>query len=149
MHEGFSGGAFVGADGGLLGVATAASIRGLGVVIPATIAWTVAASLLEHGTAKRGYLGIAAQQVSVPEKQKAVVGADDALLVVGVRDGTPAADAGVLLGDLLLSLDGHPLSSPDDLLDLLAGERVGGPASLRLVRGGAALEVVVTVGERR
>src|SRR5436190_13443459 len=55
MHEGFSGGAFVDTGGKILGVATAISIRGLGVVIPAATAWTAAAALLEHGTLKRGY----------------------------------------------------------------------------------------------
>src|SRR5687768_327843 len=93
MHEGFSGGALLGADGRLLGVATAAAIRGLGVVIPAAIAWAAVADVLQRGTVKRGYLGIAAQAVRVPEKQRAS-GAPDALLVVGVKDGTPAADAG-------------------------------------------------------
>src|SRR5262245_21141681 len=57
MHDGFSGGAFLAVDGGLLGVTTAASIRGLGVVIPAGIAWRTAATLAEHGSLKRGYLG--------------------------------------------------------------------------------------------
>jgi S1-C subfamily serine protease len=149
MHEGFAGGAFVGADGGLLGVATAASIRGLGVVIPASIAWTTAADLLERGTLKRGYLGIAAQVVHIPERQHPQAGRDEAVLVVGVKDGTPAAEAGLLIGDLLLSLDGHPLSSPDDLFDLLSGERVGRPVSLRLLRGGVATELAVTVRERQ
>ena len=149
MHEGFSGGALVGADGGLLGVATAASIRGLGVVIPASIAWAAAASLLERKTLKRGYLGIAAQPVSVTGKQGAAAGVSEALLVVGVKDGTPAADAGLLVGDLLLSMDGHALSSPDDLFDLLVGDRVGRPISFRVLRGGAPAETSVTIAERQ
>ncbi|HVG72153.1 MAG TPA: S1C family serine protease, partial [Vicinamibacterales bacterium] len=70
MHEGFAGGAFLGTDGRLLGVTTAASIRGLGVVIPAGIAWSTAADLLRRGTLKRGYLGIAAQPARVSDKQK-------------------------------------------------------------------------------
>ena len=149
MHEGFSGGALVGADGGLLGVATAASIRGLGVVIPASIAWAAAASLLERKTLKRGYLGIAAQPVSVTGKQGAAAGVSEALLVVGVKDGTPAADAGLLVGDLLLSMDGHTLSSPDDLFDLLVGDRVGRPISFRVLRGGVPADTSVTIAERR
>jgi S1-C subfamily serine protease len=148
MHEGFAGGALVGADGGLLGVATAASIRGLGVVIPAAIAWAAAASLSERGTLKRGYLGIAAQPVSVPGKQRAAAGAGEALLIVGVKDGTPAADAGLLVGDLLLSVDGHALSSPDELLDLMVGDRVGRPVSFQLLRGGVPAETAVTIAER-
>jgi serine protease DegQ len=148
MHDGFAGGALVGADGSFLGIATAASIRGLGVVIPAGIAWSTAAELLERGTAKPGYIGIAAQMVSVPEKQRAAAGADEALLVVAVKDGTPAAEAGLLVGDLILSLDGRALASPDDLLDLLAGERVGRLVQLRVLRGGVPLDVSVNVVER-
>ena len=125
MHEGFAGGALLGVDGRLLGVTTAASIRGLGVVIPAGIAWNTAADLLRRGTLKRGYLGIAAQPARVSDKQKGAAGADRALLVVDVKAGTPADEAGLFVGDLLLSLDGHALSSPDELLDLLVGERVG------------------------
>ena len=148
MHEGFAGGAFVGADGALLGVATAASIRGLGVVIPATIAWSAASQMLERGSLKRGYLGIAAQPVSIPEKQRAAAGASEALLVLAVKDGSPAADAGLLVGDVLVSLDGAPLASPEDLLDLLVGDRVGRPVVLRVVRGGVPADVTVTVRER-
>jgi S1-C subfamily serine protease len=148
MHEGFSGGALVGADGGLLGVTTAAAIRGLGVVIPARIAWAAAADVLERGTLKRGYLGIAAQPVSVPPKQKAIAGVDEALLVVSVKDGTPAADAGLLVGDLLLALDGHPLASPEELFDLLVGDRVGGGVVLEVLRGDRSIQVEATVAER-
>src|SRR4029078_1337492 len=58
MHDGFSGGAFLDTSGGLIGVATASAIRGLGIVIPAAIAWKTAATVLEHGSLKRGYLGL-------------------------------------------------------------------------------------------
>ena len=144
MHEGFAGGALVGAEGELLGLATAASIRGLGVVIPASIAWAAAAVLQTQGTITRGYLGIAAQPIRVPEKQRSVAGTGEALLVVAVKDDTPAADAGLLVGDVLLSLDGQPLASPDDLLDLLAGDRVGRPVPLHVLRGGVPTDINVT-----
>lgn len=148
MHEGFAGGALLGADGRLLGLTTAASIRGLGVVIPAGIAWKSAADLLERGTLKRGYLGIAAQPARVSEKQKEAAGVGSGLLVVDVKAGTPADAAGLLVGDVLLSLDGHALSSPDELLDLLIGERVGKSVGLKILRGAAVTDVSVAVAER-
>src|SRR6059058_4561432 len=83
MHDGFAGGAFVDTSGALIGVATAASIRGTGVVIPAAIAWKTAATVLEHGQLKRGYLGVAGQPVRLPDNQLAD-GREEALLVVGV-----------------------------------------------------------------
>jgi S1-C subfamily serine protease len=147
MHDGFSGGAFVDTAGGLLGVTTAASIRGLGVVIPTAIAWKTAATLLEHGGLRRGFLGIAGQPVVVPEHQRGEAG-DRALLVVGVTAGSPAAAAGLMVGDMLLALDGQPIASPEDLLDLLVGDRVGRTVALRVLRGVSVTEVAVTVGER-
>ena len=148
MHEGFAGGALLGADGRLLGVTTAASIRGLGVVIPAGIAWNAAAELLRRGTLKRGYIGIAAQPASVSTRQKDVAGVNQALLVVDVKTCTPADTAGLLVGDLLLSLDGQPLASPDELLDLLVGERVGKKVGLKVLRGTALQDLSLTVDER-
>src|SRR6266403_3078292 len=70
MHDGFAGGAFLDTSGGLIGIATASAIRGLGVVIPASIAWKTAATVLEHGSLKRGYLGLAGQPVTLPESQR-------------------------------------------------------------------------------
>ncbi len=109
MHDGFAGGAFLDTAGGLIGIATAAAIRGLGVVIPAAIAWKTAATVLEHGSLKRGYLGLAGQPVALPESQQGADGREQALLVVGVTSGSPAAAAGVLVGDVLLEFDGHPV----------------------------------------
>jgi S1-C subfamily serine protease len=148
MHDGFAGGAFLDTSGGLLGIATATAIRGLGVVIPTSIAWKTAATVLEHGSLKRGYLGLAGQPVALPESQRGPDGRDQALLVVGVTSNSPAAAAGVLVGDVMTEFDGHPTESPEDLLDLLVGDRVGRNVMLRVLRGGAATELTVTVGER-
>src|SRR5438034_6201099 len=127
MHDGFAGGAFLDTGGGLVGIATASAIRGLGLVIPAPIAWKTAATVLEHGSLKRGYLGLAGQPVALPAGQGGTdaSGEREALLVVSVTSGSPAAEAGVLIGDIILEFDGHPVASPEDLLDLLIGDRVG------------------------
>jgi S1-C subfamily serine protease len=148
MHDGFAGGAFLNASGQLVGIATAAAIRGLGVVIPASIAWKTAATVLEHGSLKRGYLGVAGQPVALSPSQRAAVNRDGGLLVVGVTEGSPAAAAGVLVGDVVLDFDGRPIHSPEELLDLLLGDRVGKGVALRILRGGAPIDVTVVVGER-
>lgn len=148
MHDGFSGGAFVDAGGSLIGVTTAARIRGLAVVIPAAIAWKTAETISQHGGVKRGYIGIAAQPMAFPEGQGPAPERERAVLVTGVSSGSPAARGGVIVGDVILELDGHPLSSPEDLLDLLQGERVGRAVTLRILRGGSPLDVAVTVEER-
>ena len=148
MHDGFSGGAFVSTEGELVGITTAASIRGLGVVIPSAIAWSTIASVLQHGKAKRGYLGIAGQPASLPDSQQRGESRPSALLVVGVTPDSPADAAGVLVGDLLLDFDGQPVVSPEDLLELLMGDRVGRQVPLRVLRGTAAVTLDVTPRER-
>ncbi|MEP7310369.1 MAG: trypsin-like peptidase domain-containing protein [Acidobacteriota bacterium] len=155
MHDGFAGGAFIDTAGGLLGIATSAAIRGLGVIIPAPIAWKAAAALLEHGQITRGYLGVAGQAVVLPENQRAAGVSTEsgdatksAVLVVGVTDGSPAAAAGILVGDVLLAINGQAIASPEDLLDVLYRAEIGKAVVARVLRGGAVVEVPVTVGER-
>jgi S1-C subfamily serine protease len=145
MHEGFAGGAFLDTGGGLIGVPTASAIRGLGVVIPAPIAWRTAATVLEHGRLKRGYLGIAGQPVRL---EPPIEERGEALLIIGVTAGSPAAHAGLLVGDIMVAFDGHPVESPEDLLDLLLGDRVGRTVPVRLLRGGSPIDLTIAVAER-
>jgi S1-C subfamily serine protease len=148
MHDGFSGGAFADVSGRLVGVTTAMAIRGLGVVIPASIAWSAAKGVLEHGGTKRAFLGIAGQPVRLPRSQREKSGRDEAVLVVGVSAESPAEAAGVLVGDLLVEFDGRAIESPEQLLDVLRADLVGKPVPLGIVRGGAAHTVSVVIGER-
>ena len=148
LHEGFAGGPVVDASGRVLGISTSAHIRGLAVVIPATLAWKSVAHVLEHGRPRAGFLGILGQAVRLPEGQRGDAGHDRGLLVIAATPGEPAAAAGVLVGDSILSLDGRTVATTDDLLGLLTGERVGQTVPLRVLRGGAARELPVTVGER-
>jgi S1-C subfamily serine protease len=148
MHEGFAGGAFVDVRGQLVGVSTAAAIRGLYVVIPASIAWHTAALLVEHGTPRRGYLGLAGQTVHLHDRKGGDRVDRDALLIVSVSSGSPADAAGLLVGDLLLDFDGEPVESPGSLLELLDGSRVGREVPVRIARGGVDQTVTVKVGER-
>ena len=148
MHEGFSGGAFLDSAGGFIGITTAASIRGLGVVIPASIAWKTAAALLELENIKPGYLGIAGQTVTLPEHQRGGSDRDSGVLVMAVTPGAPAAQAGVLVGDVLLAVGDSQIASPDQLLDLMQTIGSGRSVTLKLLRAGAAIDVKATVAER-
>src|SRR5687767_9847753 len=96
MHDGFSGGAFIDASGGLIGINTATTIRGTTVVIPAGIAWAAAQRVLELGQTHRGYLGVMGQSVTLSESQASACGRSTAVLVVGVAPASAAANAGVL-----------------------------------------------------
>lgn len=148
MHDGFAGGAFLDASGALIGVATSTTIRGLGVVIPAPTAWKTVATVLEHGGLKRGFLGLASQAVALPEHQQQPGSHERGLLVIHVTPDSPASQAGVLVGDVLIAFDGHTVASPEDLLDLLTGDRIGRQVALTVLRGAAPHDLAVTVGER-
>jgi S1-C subfamily serine protease len=141
MHEGFAGGAFADMSGQVIGIATAAAIRGLGVIIPAPIAWKTAATLLEHGRIRRGYLGVAGQPVRLSDDRRA-------LLIVDVKHGSPAEGGGLRVGDSIVAFDGQSVEEPEDLLELLTDDRIGKAMAISLVRGDSVKDVQVTIGER-
>jgi S1-C subfamily serine protease len=148
MYPGFSGGPLVGADGGFLGINSSALARGVSVTIPPATIVRVANSLTTHGRVRRGYLGVSAQPVRLPEALAKTVGQETGLLIVSVEAGSPAEHAGLTLGDTLISLAGEPVPQMDHLMALLTGDRVGTAVNVKIVRGGAAHEVNVTIGER-
>ena len=147
MHRGFAGGAFINTQGELLGITTAAEIRGLGVVIPASIVAKTVKSLITHGRAKRRYLGVAGQGVQLAAGQRSGEGQSAGVLVVRVMEDSPAGRAGLLVGDVLIAIDGQPVDSADRLLEALAAG--AGPSStVRVLRGATASDVVVEIGEK-
>ncbi len=147
-YPGFSGGPLIDARGNVLGILVSGWGRGAAFAIPADIAWRTAGTLSERGSVKRGYLGILSQPVRLPDGQSLGLTQRGGLLVVGVEDGSPAGRGGLIVGDILATLDGQPVEDTDDLLVLLSGDRVGSPVPVKLVRGGALTEVEITVGER-
>jgi serine protease DegQ len=148
MHDGFSGGALLDTDGGVIGVTTAAAIRGLGVVIPASIAWKAAAQVLEHGRGSRGYLGVFTQSVQLPDHQRTTGSHSAGALILGVAQDSPAAEARLMVGDIVVALGGQPVQAPEDMLDLLARVAPGNPSTITVLRGGVPTDVPVTVRER-
>jgi len=148
LAPGFSGGLLADASGRALGVSSSGLLRGVALGIPAATVTRVVDSLREHGRVKRGFLGIASQPVALPEPLQASLGQPAGLLVMRVVPGSAAQAAGVLLGDVVVSVDGHSVASPVDLLSALDEERVGQRSRLRLLRGGEALELELTIGER-
>ena len=148
-YPGFSGGPLVDAGGAVLGIMALGLARGVALAVPSEVALRVAGSLSERGSVKRGYLGILSQPVHLPAGQRVGLGEQrGGLLVVGVEDGSPAGRGGMLLGDILVSLDGTPVTDTDELQALLAGDRVGNEVSVGLIRGGELQTLGVTVGER-
>jgi S1-C subfamily serine protease len=142
---GCSGGAIVNASGEVLGVTNAGIMRGVGLGIPAQLAWTAAQNILSGKVSKRGYLGVAGQPVRLSKK---ISDQEIGLLVIRVETDSPAEHAGILVGDILLALNDHKLEDAGDLLEGLAGVGVGDAVSASLIRGGKLEAIKVTVGER-
>src|SRR5438552_5043003 len=150
IYDGFSGGPLIDAAGRVLGINTSALARGVPVTIPVATVERVVTELLERGTIRRAYLGIGTQPVRVPQslarrlELKNTVG----LLIASVEPGGPADRDGVLLGDVLLALDGADVSDPTDVLARRGGDRVGRPIAAMVIRGGQVQTLQVTPGER-
>ena len=147
-YPGFSGGPLVDVRGSVLGIMTTGLGRGAALAIPTELAWRVAKSLEERGSVRRGYLGILSQPVRLPDGQRLGLTQRGGLLVVGVEDGSPAGRGGLIIGDILATLDGQPIEDTEDLLVLLTGERVGREVEVKVIRGGELRTLQVSVGER-
>jgi serine protease DegQ len=149
-YPGFSGGPTVAADGTILGLNTSGFSRGSSITIPVDFAWKTAATLAEHGHIRRGYLGIRSQPTEIPEDQQKALKREQesGLLVVGVEKGSPAAKGGLLVGDILVGINGTATRDHDELFAALTGNTVGKPTPLEILRGGTVTTVSVTVGER-
>lgn len=148
MYPGFSGGPLVGAGGAVLGLNTSGLLRGVSLALPTATVRRVVEELREHGQVRRAFLGVAAQPAELPASTAEELGQASGLLLVNVEADSPAGEAGLLMGDTLVSIDGEPIERLEDLLSQLGGERVGQQANLKLLRGGQLVTVAVTVGER-
>jgi S1-C subfamily serine protease len=148
LHPGFSGGLVVDGEGKAVGLATAGLVRGTPLAVPQPTLSRVVRALLEHGGIRRGYLGIASLPVRVPAPVAQRCGQELALLVTAVDDDSPAASAALMVGDLLLSMDGTSVGRMGDLLAALDEARIGEVARARIARGGALQELDVIIGAR-
>jgi len=149
MYPGFSGGPLVDASGHALGLNSSALARGISLTIPAATLRKVAESLLRHGRIQRGYLGVGAQPVRLPEEIASKAGQATGLMLASVEPGSPAGSGGLLLGDVLISLDGVPLRGMEDLLQALSTDRVGKTVEVGILRGGQMSSQKVRIEERK
>jgi S1-C subfamily serine protease len=148
LERGFSGGLFVDVAGQGLGLATAGFVRGTPLAVPPATLRRVAEQVLAHGGVRRGFLGIGSYPVALPTALAESEGQRSGLMLVSVQDGAPAANAGLMLGDVVLKVEGQAIAHPEDLLPFVDEDRVGAELSFRVLRAGAGREVRVRVGQR-
>ena len=150
MYPGFSGGPLVDTTGAVLGMNTSGlGFGGPGVAIPWAAVSQLAETITRHGRVKRGYLGIGSQPVALaPAARELAGGQERGLVVVHLAENGPAAQSGVLQGDILIRLDGTPVANADDLQGLLGPQRVGAALTASVLRGGELRDLTITVGTR-
>jgi S1-C subfamily serine protease len=145
---GYSGGPVLDAEGRLAGIATAGLKRGAALVVPIAVADRVMGSLAAHGRVRRGYVGVTTLPVELSASQQGSGGERRGLLVTSLAGEGPAARAGALIGDVIVSLDGQPVEDTGDLMGLLTGDLVGKSVPMGIVRGAASMALTLTVGDR-
>ena len=141
MYPASSGGLVVDSAGAAIGVATSALSRLAGLAIPATSINRVLDEILSRGHVARAYLGVGLQPVALSDHQKG-------LIVLSAEAGGPASTAGVLIGDILLSVNGKAVADTDDVQAALETSRPGQSIEAGLLRGGAEKQIRITVGDR-
>ncbi len=141
LYPGFSGGPLIDVDGRVLGVNTSGLSRVMPVTIPISTVNRVVQDLLETGRVARGYLGVGMHPVRLPEGRSGVI-------VIDVQADGPAGRAGLLIGDVLLKLNGAAITDTDDVHANLGPASVGNKLKASIVRGGQDKEIEIIVGER-
>jgi S1-C subfamily serine protease len=146
-EPGFSGGLGFDAQGQALGMSSAGLLRGVPLLLEKPTLDRIVSALLSHGRVRRGYLGVGTQAVRLPDSSAAIAGQSTGLLVSSVQPGSPAERAGLLLGDVLLTL-GAPHLTDASALQAVLEDADGQSLPLGLLRGGHKLVVDVTPGAR-
>lgn len=149
-YPGFSGGPLVNGDGTIFGINTSGFGSGSAITIPADFAWKIAETLAKHGKVKHGYLGIRSQTVELSADARKALKREQAtgLLLVGLEEDSPAGKAGLMVGDILVSIAGEPVEHHDELFTRLSGDVVGKSIPIEILRGGKLESIKVEIGER-
>jgi len=152
LNPGNSGGPLVTSEGVVVAVNTAiiAGGQGLSFAVPISTVTTVLPALLRDGRVRRGYLGVAGQNVPLLRRVTRFhrLAQTHAVLVTSLETDGPASAAGVKDGDLIVSFDGRAIETLDDLHRALTEARIGTTADIVVLRGADRLEIPVRVKER-
>ena len=152
INFGNSGGALVDSSGNLIGINTAIvaknlGVEGIGFAIPVNMVRGVLSDIIEHGRVIRGWIGILPEDIS--DEQAAQLGlTQGGVVVANLYVGSPAQQAGLQPGDLLLSIGGATLNSQQDALARIANEKPGSVLTIKVLRGKRTLEIKAHVSER-
>ena len=148
LNPGNSDGPLVSSHGEVVGINTAVIMGAQGIcfAVASNTAKFVLGELVRHGRVRRAYIGIAAQHFSLSRRLRhaASLTQESAVMIASVEAGSPAARAGLLAGDVLLALDDVPVTGADDLIRMLAGDKIARRLEVTILRNGSrqALELI-------
>lgn len=153
INPGNSGGALVDSNGHLVGINTAiysqsGGSMGIGFAIPVSLAKSVMEQIIRTGTVTRGWIGVEVQDMTPELAESFGVRPDEGVLIAGVMRSSPADQAGVKPGDVLLSIDGKPVKDAQVMLDLIAALSPGNKARFGFKRAGKPIEIQIVIGRR-
>jgi S1-C subfamily serine protease len=142
------GGPVFDAAGGCLGMSTFGP-RGQVIVIPTLTIERIVPLLLKEGRIARGWLGVALQAVAVPDALRESPDQSSGLMVMSVVENGPAAQAGIVAGDIILGVDGTPAHRFRKIARHFGSDSIGRKVEIRLIRSGAVMTVQATIAERQ
>lgn len=153
INPGNSGGPLVNLRGEVIGINTAILSRsgasaGIGFAIPMGLAKPVIDSIIESGSVRRGFLGAQVGDITPEVKTKFDLKVDTGALISGVLDGQPAAEAGLLPGDVVVEMDGKPVAGGTQLRNYIASRKPGASVKIKVSRNGSMLDMQVNLRER-
>jgi S1-C subfamily serine protease len=152
LNPGNSGGPLVSSHGEVVGINTAVIMGAQGIcfAVASNTANFVLGELVRHGRVRRAYIGIAAQQFTLSRRRRHAAGLaqESAVMIATVEPGSPADRAGLASGDIILTLDATAVTGADDLIRLLAGDKIGRAVEVATLRGGELRRVSLVPGER-
>ena len=143
LYPGCSGAAILNAAGDAVGIATSLLSRIAPVAVPAATVDRVSGDLLKRGFIPRAYLGVGLQGVRLPEEF-----GENGLIVLSIEKNSPGANAGLVIGDILVSLDGRTLGDTRDVQAVLTSDNIGKTITASILRGGKRIDLALTVGEK-
>ena len=153
INPGNSGGALIDVEGNLQGINTAIYSRsggsmGIGFAIPVSTARQVLDGIVKDGQVRRGWIGVEPNELSPELAETFGVQASEGVILTGVLQAGPAAEAGIRPGDVIVQVAGQPVRNVSELLSAVAALQPGEPATFALQRGNHAMEVQVVPGLR-
>ena len=151
INPGNSGGALVNAEGQLIGINSiiesySGSSSGVGFAIPVNYAMQIAEQIIAGETPAHPYLGVSVTSVNPFTARRENLSVSEGALVAEVNEGTPAAEAGLQVNDIVTAVDGDAVTSADGLIIALREHAVGDKVTLTVVRGNDTMDVDVTLG---